>query len=208
MTAIQFTLTNIAHFYSSISPFIIIGFTILSSFMNYDTKGIVYLVGLLISQLPLILLKGMSSSKKQLDAAVNDPSTRGDYCDILESPMPGSLKYVKWPSARAWFHGFTSLYFLMGVIFNKYNDGLVFSLAIIAYGILDMTFRWMKGCEEKGATGIAKMGFSWILAGVFGAGWFLAMYFVPTKESLTYFGKETPKRCNLSNVNYTCSFRK
>ncbi len=208
MPAIQFNLSNIAHFYSSISPFVITAFTILNSFMNYDIKGIVYILGLLVSQVPLILLKGLSSSQKQAESAHADPRTRDDYCDILESPMPDSLKYVKWPSARVWFHGFTSMYFLMGVIYNAYNDGLVFTLAIMAYGILDMAFRWMKGCQEKGLGGILKMLFGWILAGVFGIAWFYAIYSIPTKESITYFGKEKSKKCSLSNVNYSCSFKK
>jgi hypothetical protein len=208
MAAIKFSLANIAHFYSAISPFVICGFTLFNSFMNYDIKGLIYLVGLLFSQLPLIIFKGMAGGQKEVDKKHADPRTRGDYCDIIESPMPESLKYVSWPSNRAWFHGFTALYFLMGVIYNKYNDGLVFTLAIMAYGIMDMVFRVINGCESKGASGIGKMLFSWILAGVFGVIWFLIMYFIPTKESLTYFGKEKPKRCSLSNVNYSCSFKK
>jgi hypothetical protein len=204
MAVISFGLKNILQFYTTISPFIITGYTLLSSVRNYDAKGFVYIIGLMISSVFLLAGKQMLKGYDDMNQVGTNPHLRGDFCNVFRGPFEDTLGYVTRPSSRAWFHGFTAAYFLMGVIMNKYNDGLVFSLSLASIGFADLAFRYISGCDR----GIANIFFSWLVAAFIGALWFFGIYSINTEESLTYFGKEKSKKCNLSNVNYSCSFKK
>ena len=59
--ALKFSLDNIVQFFTFISPIFISLFLLIKSTMDYNIRGIIYLVGLLLNWIIGILLKSMFS---------------------------------------------------------------------------------------------------------------------------------------------------
>ena len=100
--ALTFSLENIIKFFTYISPIFISGFLLVQSAMDWNLKGLVYLIGLCISYLFGLLLKTVFW---QLDGRrvggrwsrtphrINTPGMPGhtdnampDYCSVFEGP--------------------------------------------------------------------------------------------------------------------------
>ena len=68
-------LINILYMFFRLAPFIIISYFTLQSVLNQDLKGIIYLVGLIVTSAIIVLIAGFLPEEKGL--------TPSDYSKIL-----------------------------------------------------------------------------------------------------------------------------
>ena len=215
--AIKFTLSNILQFYTFLSPIFISLFLLVKSSMDYNIKGIIYLVGLLANYIIGMLTKTIFFNydiSKPIKQFQRTPIKMGwplhpgqtsksmpDYCSVFEGPwFNNALSSTSMPSLNAMFHAFTFSYILMGVATNPNHPGIPFVLLLGITALTNMFYRHHLFCDKwiDIAVGIV------LGAGIGVAYWFAISALNPT---YTYYGKESNvKQCTLSKTKFRCSY--
>ena len=94
----EINLTNVVYLFLRLSPFIIVGYFILQSIFESSTKGLFYLVGLLITTVVTILASRNESFKSDTDKLVCKGATLGNgqisYLPLSQSTLVYSFVYV------------------------------------------------------------------------------------------------------------------
>jgi hypothetical protein len=215
--AIKISINNIIIFMTSLLPILIGSFFIINSFFNYDLKGIIWLIGLLIASVIKLLVKmGFSSGgfgihpwiKENRAAKVSELPSH-DFCEIFEPIGPDSSKKTKAVDSHAFFHGFTLFYLLSGNDMNPLNSGTGF---IVIYGVLiaiDTLYRLIKGC----AAPLFGVLLGLVLGGILGISWFYLVInvFADGREKVFFGIDPVAKKCaignSLSKKTFKCTQR-
>jgi hypothetical protein len=94
----EINLTNVIYLFMRLSPFIIVGYFILQSLFESSTKGLFYLVGLLMTTIITILASRNSSLKGNLDDIECRGATLGNgkisYLPLSQTTLVYSFSYV------------------------------------------------------------------------------------------------------------------
>lgn len=209
--ALAFSITNILQFFTFVSPIFITTFLLLQSAMQFNIKGLVYLLGIIISYFLGILVKTFfykTGNKRFLRRLIgNDiPLHAGqtlkglpDYCSVFEDPFFSSTVGITgMPSMTAIFHAFTFAYILSGVISNPHHPGIPLVIVLGLTALIHFGFRVSLFCDRWSeiAVGI-------ILGGLFGFLWWLLIN--SWDPRVTYYGKEDNiKKCKLTKTKFRC----
>jgi len=217
--ALTFTLDNIMKFFTYISPIFISSFLLLQSAMDWNLKGLVYLIGICLSYIFGILFKtlfwqldgrriGGKWSRKPF--RINTPGMPGhtaaampDYCSVFEGPFHNStLSAIATPSLNAIFHFFTFFYILLSVGTNPYKPpgGIAF---VILLGILmftNLAYRYILMCDDFKSIAIGM-----VIGSALGAGWF-ALIKATRPDWLFYGDEKQSKKCKLGKTKFKCTY--
>ena len=217
--AIKFSMYNYTVFVSALSPLIISAYLLLNSFFQGNLRGIVFLLGSMISSLLGNLAKKSLNEKrgpfKKGDSF--NPSTdmpAHDFCDIFE-PINPELKYLGSPSSHAVFFGYLLSYLGLGIVSNESSKpGIPFWSLLTLLMTLDLGFRFKSGCDGGKAIGIGLFigmlcGLAWFYAVLFGMGFMSGGKL--DGGTLVYNYKDdvhNPDKCVLGKTKYKCTYKK
>lgn len=216
---LRFSITNILQFYTFISPILISSFLLLKSTMDYNIKGIVYLVGLSVNYIIGMLVKSLfhNYDRKKMDGGEvgqfqripiqkNKPFNPGqggpirDYCSIFEGPWYNNLlTSTSIPSMNAMFHSFTFSYILMGIANNPNHPGIPFIITLGVTAFFNLLYRQKLFCDK-----IIDIVMGLVLGSTIGLIWYYLI--LSLNPSYVYYGKDDSiKQCKLSKQKFRCS---
>ena len=219
--ALKFTLSNILQFYTFLSPIFIPLFLLIKSTMDYNIKGLIYLVGLFFNYMVGILVKSLFYHMDSKSRALGETpqferqpvrmkwplhpgqTARGvpDYCSVFEGPwFTSALGATSMPSLNAMFHAFTLLYIIMGTSTNPNTPGIPLIIVLAITAITNMVLRVRLFCDRMTDVGIGL-----ILGSALGVAW----YFIINSWNpiYVYYGKDDPtKQCKLGKTKFKCSY--
>lgn len=219
--AIKMDLKNISIFITSISPIIIAIFFIIDSFLHMNINGLIWLIGIFVSQLIAHLIRG-SAINTMPDTmhpwiVENRPAKRDelpahDLCEIFE-PMYESTRSTNLIDTHTLFHSFTLIYLIFGQIYSingvnaKIRSTKDMTLFIVFYGIIalgDIFLRKKYRCIPDITNGIL---YGLLLGIVLGLIWWLIVYNITGKNDKKYTinGNSYIQKCNLANKNVICT---
>ena len=216
--AIKINLKNTAIFITSVSPIIISIFFIIDSFLHMNINGLVWLVGIFISQLIAHLLRGSVINTMpdmmhpwiiEKRPAKPEELPAHDLCEIFE-PMYESTRATNIIDTHTLFHSFTLIYLILGQV-NSNNNASVKStkdmtLFLIFYGLIafgDIVLRCIFRCIPNVTNGVLYGLLSGVILGVL---WWFLVYNITGKneEKYTINGNSYIKKCNVvNNMIYT-----
>ena len=119
--AIKLSINNVIIFVTSLLPILIGSFFIINSFFNYDLKGLIWLIGLLLASGISMLLKNAGHGLflklytpwiREGRAAKTDELPCYDFCEIFE-PLSQTSKKSRFIDSHGFFHGFTWFYLVL-----------------------------------------------------------------------------------------------
>ena len=172
--AIKFDLVNIPKIISTLSPFLISFFFLISSILDQNLKGFVYLVGVLLASFSNIFLLQHFSNSDLINKEKNKPLS----CGLLE--FPWVVPQTSVPCTNTIFHTFTISYLISSMNNSgNFNPILLIFLSIIFF--IDIGSRIYIKCTE------------WIgvllglgIGTIYGIGWFTLWWAFDIKELLYY----------------------
>lgn len=172
--AVAFSIYNIPRVISTLSPFLISFYFLISSILDNNLKGFVYLLGILLFSFSNVFLFQNFSNQELIDMEQKKPIS----CGLLEFPFVVPQTSV--PCANSVFHGFTLSYLYFSMKNNsKYNPLLLIFLAIIFF--VDTNTRLYNKCTIP--MGIV-IGF--VFGIIYGLVWFSIWWAFNIKEVLYY----------------------
>jgi len=217
--AIKFSMYNYTIFIAALSPLIISAYLLLNSFFQGNLRGIVFLLGSMISSIIGNLAKKGINDKRgpfkkgdSYNPATDSPAH--DFCDIFE-PMNPELKYLGTPSSHAVFFGYLLTYLGLGTVYNESSKpGIPFWSLLASIGVVDLVFRFSKGCDRPKAIAIGLFlgmlcGGLWFLTVLYGMGFMSGGKL--DGGTLVYNYKDdvhNPDKCVLGKTKYKCTYKK
>ena len=163
MASIELSATNIFKFASLMTPFLIGFFLILTSIINQDLKGIIYLMGSMLASIINVFFMNLIKSPRAPDAS--------PFCNVFSFPFSNTSNaegHYESPSMTAMFISFTIAYLCLPMIYNSpqsINYALI-SVLVILY-IIDVLTQSNQKCNSLGASFLGTLvGF------LLGAGWY------------------------------------
>lgn len=178
--AISLNITNLLDLFSSIAPFMLSFFLVMSSLFNQNVKGLVYLAGVLIASIINIFIMRTVGSP-------NIPG-RSFTCNMLELPI---LMDYNSPAPNSLFIAFTIAYLVLPMKYNNQMNYVVLASLLCLFGIDAVTQVKKKCTTSAGSIFGALIGF------VMGMAWF-SIFHSAGYDSLLYFDE-------LVSNNVTCS---
>tara|TARA_B100000035_G_scaffold314963_1_gene333205 strand:- start:220 stop:927 length:708 start_codon:yes stop_codon:yes gene_type:complete len=226
MPLLSFSIGNIIKFFTFLSPIFISSFLVLQSFVNFDLKGLAYLIGTFVAYGIGMLVKlffhynfknnpedggipgsGYFTRKPVKNAWGFNPGAGanplGDSCSVFAGPFStSSVSTTSMPSLNAIYHAFTISYIAAGIATNpnKASQGSILFLALLLiFGLTNMFFRVHSYCDS----------FLDIIMGILlgigcGVAWYYSMKSV--NESIVYHGREKKGKCVLGEQKFSCSY--
>lgn len=216
---LAFSLGNIGKFATFMSPIFISGFLLVTSAMEWNLKGPVYLIGLTIAYFFGLLLKalfltfdggrlGGKWSRKSFNITNLAPpgwtaEAMPDYCSVFEGPFDNhAIGKITTPSLSAIFHGFTIAYIAIAVGTNPYKPigGISFLILLGCNAILNLFYRYSMMCDTIPAAIIGI-----IVGAALGAGWW-ALIKSTRPDWLFYGDDKQSKKCKLGKTKFKCVY--
>jgi hypothetical protein len=152
-------IVTISYLFLRLAPFVLVCFFSLSSFLNQDLKGLVYLIGLIFSCFGTMFFGNILTFLSKYD-----PDKRPEICNIFSVNQQSEIS--KLPLGQSIF-GFTLFYLLYPMIKNNYVMNniptIVFFPALI---IFDMVWNIQNTCYT-----FQQLFVSLILGTIFGTLW-------------------------------------
>lgn len=204
--AIKLSINNVIIFVTSLLPILIGSFFIINSFFNFDLKGLIWLIGLLLASGISMLLKNsmhqlfpeaMHPWIREGRAAKTDELPSHDFCEIFE-PLSQTSKKTRFIDSHGFFHGFTWFYLVFGNDMNPLKPGNAFIIVYAVLMIIDFVYRLVKGCAN----------FKWgiltgfVIGGLLAAGWhaFIVNVFSDGREKIFFGIDSNVKKCGVQNT--------
>lgn len=128
---LQFHLKNIIDLIVILSPYFINFFFLLISLINRDLKGLIYVVGGILSALFGISIRPIINQKLDQNA---DP-----VCRIFDT---GFNSQYNSPSSTTLFYGYTIMYLLMGMIENNTWNYILLPFTLLMIGDIYITKKY------------------------------------------------------------------
>ena len=125
--AIELTVSNVLHFFSFISPTLLVFFLFMSSLFNQNLKGLVYLAGVLIASIVNIMFMNLVGSERDDNEAFS--------CSIFDIPLVSQFNS---PYPSSLIIAFTVAYLTLPMKYNMQMNYavLVFLLALLGVDVL------------------------------------------------------------------------
>ena len=122
MSGFSLTFESFIQFFSIFSPFLLVFFMIMLSFLNQNIKGIIYVCGIMmVSFINIFLMNSIKS-------CVNPKSSRS-MCNIIDLPF---LTNYNSPNMSSVFIAFTFIYLFLPMQFNlTYNIPILIDMVIL-----------------------------------------------------------------------------
>lgn len=176
------------------SPMILAAFVILASAFNNDVKGLVFMVGALITMF----------SGSLMAAGIDKPPPDGiDYvaCNMFSDSGWG-VAYTS-PGRNAVFLSYAATYLIASMLLNhSFHWGLLGLLIVIMVANASIRTKLLK-CVMP-----VDILFGWSVGIFFALGWMLLIYAIQSKYdcgSLVYFSDEgSGDKCKLTNKKFRC----
>ena len=165
----QLTPTNLLHFISILSPFLLGFFLVMSSIFNQDLKGLVYLAGILIACIITIFLMNILLSEMSPDAS--------PVCKIIDFSLIGNYNS---PCITSMIIAFTMAYLFLPMQYNKQMNYVVV-VALIALFIINMFTKVFDKCTTYGGAILGG-----IIGFMMGTAWYV-LFHAYGYDSLLYF---------------------
>ena len=128
--AIKLSFSNILTLISTLSPTLISFFFLISSILNQNLKGLVYLLGVIVSSVLNIFLLQNTSSFHWSKALAKSETQKPVSCGLLS--LPYIVPQTSVPCTNSIFHSFTLSYLIsMMANNNEYNYPLIIFLLLI-----------------------------------------------------------------------------
>ena len=195
MALINFNLMEYIKFISVLSPIFISFSAVLSSFFNQNLKGIVFVLGALMTTFLGKLISGSLNRKP--------PQGMDQWCNFFATSGLG----VDWsaPGPDAMYLAFTFVYMVSGMIFHRnYNWFLMSGLLVllISNGFFRMKMRCVQGVD---------IGIGYLVGAICAIGWYFLMAMFESSAfnnqvSLTYFNDvgDDSNKCTLTKKKFKC----
>ena len=196
---LEITIDNVVTFVTALSPIILTIFFLLNSALNFDIRGFLWLLGLLVTEMIRLALRAMLEHEKPSKYA------NINFCSFLKihSVLHGHYTI---PSFHGTFHGYTISYLLYGIMNNpKYP---AFHLSVHWYSL----HYWISYIDLRMAV---KIGCRSLLVYYMVLLWVSSRYccirciWKGKSSQRLYFGKQDKlKQCSLDNKKYSCKVKK
>jgi len=196
--AIKFSLYNIPKIISTLSPFLISFFFLISSILDQNLKGFVYLIGVILASFSNVFLLQHFTTDDLIQAEKSKPMS----CGLLE--FPWIVPQTSVPCTNTIFHTFTLSYLIMMMQHNsKYNPSLLIFLSIIF--VIDIASRFNPTISTKNCTTKLGIFIGAIIGILYGIIWFTIWWAAGIKEVLYYDELSSNNvKCVKSKTKFTC----
>jgi len=195
--AIKFSLYNIPKIISTLSPFLISFFFLISSILDQNLKGFVYLIGVILASFSNVFLLQYFTNDDLIQAEKSKPMS----CGLLDFPLVVPQTSV--PCTNTIFHTFT-LSYLISMMNNsgKFNPSLIIFLSIIF--VIDIQSRFNPFSTKNCTTGLGIFLGAFIVT-AYGAIWFTLWWAAGIKEVLYYDELSSNNvKCVKSKTKFVC----
>jgi hypothetical protein len=184
---------NVAKLISNLSPVLISFFFLMSSILDQNLKGFVYLLGVLLASFLNVFLVQHFNTPMLFNKEKSKPIS----CGVFE--LPWLVPQTSVPCSNTIFHTFTLSYFIsMMNNSGKFNPSLIVFLSIIF--IIDISSRYYKNC-----TTIPGIIFGAIGGTIYGILWFVIWWAAGIKEVLYYDELSSNNvKCVESKTKFVC----
>lgn len=194
--AIKHNISNIFKTISTLSPLLISFFFLLTSIINQNFKGLIYLLGVII----MIYLNtfALEIFSKYADDTLK--KKRSITCGLLDFPRLVPQKSI--PCTSTTFHIFTIMYVLFSMIYsNEYNPFLLIVLSVIF--VIDIVSRLFNKCTN----------YAGVVIGIFfgllyAAGWFGMWFYIGDTKFI--YGSDLVSnklKCQQTSKKFICKKR-
>lgn len=207
-------LDNVLKFSTYFSPIFIPSFLLVTSAIEYNLKGLAYIVGLMFTYGIGYLMKfffrrqfGDTYLRRSFNPTNGAPpgwtaTAMPDYCSVFEGPFDHSdIGNINMPSLVAMFHSFTIILITLSVANNTSIPigGIFFIIGLSINAIIHLLFRKTMLCDSwKGIL----LGF--FVGGFLGAAWWAALKAI--NPALLFFGHDKQKKCKLGKTKFKCTY--
>lgn len=163
MSSFELSATNVFKFASLMTPFLIGFFLVLTSIINQDLKGVIYLMGSMLASIINAFFMNLIKSPRSADSS--------PFCNVFSFPFSNATNaeaHYDSPSMTSMFISFTIAYLCLPMIYNApqtINYALISVLAILY--VIDVFTQSSNKCNSIGASLLGTLvGF------LLGAGWY------------------------------------
>ena len=195
--AIKFSFYNIPKIISTLSPFLISFFFLISSILDQNLKGFVYLIGVIFASFSNVFFLQYFTTDDLIQAEKSKPMS----CGLLDFPLVVPQTSV--PCTNTIFHTFT-LSYLISMMNNsgKFNPSLIIFLSIIF--VIDIQSRFNPFSTKNCTTGLGIF-LGALIGTAYGAIWFTLWWAAGIREVL-YYDELTSNnvKCIKSKTKFVC----
>jgi hypothetical protein len=172
MPGIAPTFENIIQLTSILSPFLLMFFMLMLTFLNQNIKGIIYICGVMfVSFINVILMNSIKSCI--------DPNSDKSMCNIIDIPI---ITRFNSPNMSSVFIAFTFIYLFLPMQFNNfYNIPILISLFTLF--ALDSFTKITYLCTNIGGVSLG------VLVGLIGGSLWYSMFHFMDLDNLLYFNE-------------------
>jgi len=172
MSGISLTFENFIQLFSALSPFLLMFFMLMLTFLNQNIKGIIYLCGIMIVCFVNIFL--MNSIK-----SCTNPNSVTTMCNLIDIPL---ITRFNSPNMSTVFITFTIIYLFLPMQFNNmYNIPILVSLFTLF--ALDSFTKLTYLCTNYGGIALGT------LVGIIGGSLWYSMFHMMDLDNLLYFNE-------------------
>ncbi len=195
--AIKFTPYNIFKLISTLSPFLISFFFLMSSILHQNLKGFVYLLGVILASLLNIGLLQFFSNNDLIEKEINKPIS----CGILD--LPKIVPQTSIPCTNSIFHTFTISYLLISMKNSGEINYILLTFLSLIF-VIDFVTRYMNKC-----TNLIGILLGSVFGGIYGVSWYTLWSHYKVKEVL-YYDELTSNnvKCLKTKQKFICKKRK
>lgn len=193
MSGIGMNFSNTFKFMAAISPLLLGFLLVVTSIINQDIKGVIYIAGVLIAAIITIFIANIFKSQPLLDRAVT--------CDMFDLPF---ARYNV-PAFNSMFIAFTLWYLYLPMYNNDSDVNYVLVAFLVVLFIIDAATKLWDKC-----TTVMGIVFGGILGSLFGVAWYLIIN-QSGNDDLLYFTdiNSGGQQCSKSNkTTFRCSVYK
>lgn len=172
MAGISLTIENIFQLFSVLSPFLLMFFMLMLTFLNQNIKGIIYICGIMVVCFINILLMNTIRS-------CSNPSRTASMCNLIEIPY---ITNYNSPNMSSVFIAFTFIYLLLPMNFNNYYNIPIITTLLSLFA-LDSFTKISYLCTNYGGIALGSM------VGLIGGALWYSMFHSMDLDELLYFNE-------------------
>lgn len=186
----RLNIASIVYFFFRLSPFIVVSYFLLQSFFNQDLKGIIYLVGLLLTCFMAMLIGSLP--------IFNETVIKNPICNAITFNEDGKISNL--PIGMIVLT-YTSFY--LGYVMIKYNLVSINIPALIIFPLL-IVFELFWNLSNN-CSGFMNIAFAGFIGALFGYFWALIVDLIGNKNLQFFNGLSNAEVCSRpSKVIYKC----
>lgn len=172
MAGLQLTISNAITLFSVLSPFLLMFFMLMLTFLNQNIKGIIYICGIMIASFINIFL--MNSIK-----SCTNPNATQSMCGLIQLPIIGNYNS---PNISSLFIAFTFIYLFLPMQYNNFFN-IPILISLFALFALDSYTKVTYLCTNYGGVALGAM-----VGLISGALWYSLFHLIGA-DDLLYFNE-------------------